>query len=115
MTCSKPGSGTETCSCASGGSCPWGTAVKSGAFGNLVTEIDKFLPETQAKNIQVDYIPSGLGYAGDPNGADISPIVTVTIKDLTFTPKILFGLATFNLPDISASLTMEDGVGSQSN
>lgn len=116
MTCSKPGSGTESCACASGGSCPWGTSVTSGAFGRLQSQMEKFLPELKASNIQVDYVPSGLGFAGDPSGPNIYPIVTVRLTGLTFTPLLaqFFG-ASFTIPDVQTSLTMEDGTGQFAN
>ena len=116
MTCSKTDANApETCACVSGGSCPWGTSVQPDAFSHVVNQMAKFLPEMRANNLQVAYVPSGLGYAGDPNGSDISPLVRVTITGLKFRPFFLFGAATLTLPDISASLTMEDGSGSFSN
>ena len=72
-----------------------------------------------AASVQIDYDYSGLGYAGDPNGSDVSPLVRVSIRPntLNFRP-ILFSLfksATIPLPSFSAALTMEDGQGSVSN
>jgi hypothetical protein len=70
---------------------------------------------TQA-NVRIDYDNAGLGYAGDPNGADVAPLVTVSLRDLQFKPMTLF-LFNTNLPVPSASysLTLEDGQGSDSN
>ena len=74
------------------------------------------LPDVEAANVQVDYGYSGLGYAGDPNGPDVAPLVTVRLVNLPFRPitLILFG-GTISLPDFRAALTLEDGVGAISN
>jgi len=86
------------------------------AFGNLVTRVRAFLPDVQATNITVTYDNVGLGYAGDPNGPDVQPLITVTVNGIPFAPLVfqMFG-ATFTLPPVSASLTMEDGAGTYSN
>ena len=67
-------------------------------------------PDINAPNVRVDYADSGLGYAGDPNGSDVAPLVTVTAVNTTFTPLLFqfFGTS-FTLPNISATLTLEDG------
>ena len=74
------------------------------------------MPELNSANIQVLYKPSGLGFAGDPNGSDIAPLVTVQLTGVTFQPFLLqlFG-GTINLPDFGASLTLEDAAGTVSN
>ena len=68
-----------------------------------------------AANVELHYTGSGLGYAGDPNGMQIAPIVTVQVTGLTFTPITTFLFATMTLPKISTSLTAEDASGTQSN
>lgn len=68
-----------------------------------------------AANVELHYTGSGLGYAGDPNGMQIAPIVTVQVTGLTFTPITTFLFATMTLPNISTSLTAEDASGTQSN
>ena len=75
-----------------------------------------FFPRITANNVQIEYVPSGLGYAGDPNGPDIAPLITVKLKGLTFTPITtqIFN-ASIPMPDFSYSLTMEDGAGTVSN
>ncbi|MEO7815118.1 MAG: hypothetical protein ABIR87_06705 [Sphingomicrobium sp.] len=64
----------------------------------------------------IDYENSGLGYAGDPNGPDVAPIVTVRLTGVTFTPLVfaMFG-GDITLPAFRSSLTLEDGAGSVSN
>lgn len=123
MTCTNPTgttaapTGSVTCTCA--GTCPWGATAASGAtapFTRIYDHMHKFLAPMDPKNVSVSYKPSGLGFAGDPNGADISPIVTVELTGLTFQPTLMqiFG-ASISLPSFSAALTMEDGQGSVSN
>jgi len=105
ITCNEP-SGTPTCSS--------GTADED-AFNRIVQRIQFFMPEIQPGNVQIIYSPSGLGYAGDPNGADLAPLVTIRLSGLAFRPIALFALANFGLPEVRSSLTFEDGTGAQSN
>lgn len=100
--------------CQSGGCSAYG--YNGTAFTNIVTRMQMMMPEIAAANVRVDYQHVGLGFAGDPNGPDISPLVRVRLANLDFTPLsfALFG-ASVTLPDFSAALTMEDGVGTVSN
>ena len=110
------------CSCNTGATCPSPLVSNSAnaltAFNRVVGRMDDFMPEITADKVRIDYDYSGLGYAGDPNGSEVSPLVRVSIRPntLTFTP-LLFTLfnGTISLPSFSAALTMEDGQGSQSN
>jgi TadE-like protein len=106
--------GAVTCTCV--GSCPWGTAVDVGtpSFTAIYNRAKAFLPEVKRQNVKVDYSPSGLGYAGDPTGPDIAPVITVRLTGLSFNPLVLFG-GSFTAPASQASLTMEDAVGLASN
>jgi Flp pilus assembly pilin Flp len=117
IVCSAP-SGTPACSCVAGGSCDnayLGT-VDASAFNNIVNRINDFKPDVAADNVVVEYGYSGLGFAGDPNGADVAPLVTVRLQNLDFQPLLtqIFGTA-ITLPDFSATLTLEDGDGNFSN
>ncbi|MGE0775447.1 MAG: TadE/TadG family type IV pilus assembly protein [Sphingomonadaceae bacterium] len=85
------------------------------AFEAIYARMTDFLPELERENVEIDYSAVGLGYAGDPYGADVSPLVTVRVKDLPFTPITTLLFAEFVLPEISAALTMEDGEGTESN
>ncbi|SCW85050.1 TadE-like protein [Sphingobium faniae] len=89
-------------------------ANANAAFGLIVKCMHRILGELPGSAVQVDYINSGLGFSGDPNGPDISPLVRVSIvKDgIPFTPIALFNQLTFPMPQVSAELTMEDGQGS---
>jgi len=111
--CQKPGS-TVTCTCVS--NCPTLTPIKSAAFDAIVTRMNKISPMILASNVTITYTNSGLGYAGDPNGADVSPLISVAIDGLSFKPLItqFFGIS-FALPVIDSTLTTEDGEGNVSN
>ena len=50
------------------------------AFGSMVTRMAQIAPELKDTEVQITYTNSGLGYAGDPNGPDVSPIVTVSTR-----------------------------------
>jgi len=112
--------GAVSCSCKSGGTCPSPLVSNSAnaltAFNNIVNRMRLFMPEIASSNVTVDYDYSGLGYAGDPNGSDVSPLVRVSLKQLTFRPLLFrFFAGTITLPSFSAALTMEDGQGTTSN
>jgi Flp pilus assembly protein TadG len=87
----------------------------TGPFTNILDRVQDFAPDAAATNLVVEYRGSGLGYAGDPNGMDIAPLTTVRLSEVPFTPFILFGSTTFDLPETSHTLTMEDGQGTGSN
>jgi len=102
-------------------------------FKAIVDEMARFLPilkngsgQTDYSKVQIDYDSAdvsgsgsgsgyNLGYVSDPNGLNVAPLVTVKLKNLTFSPFLfkLFGTS-ITLPDFKTTLTMEDGVGSQS-
>ena len=112
--------GALSCSCKSGATCPSPLVSNSAnaltAFNNIVNRMRLFMPEIASSNVTVDYDYSGLGYAGDPNGSDVSPLVRVSLKQLTFRPLLFrFFAGTITLPSFSAALTMEDGQGTTSN
>ncbi|WP_338502755.1 TadE/TadG family type IV pilus assembly protein [Sphingomonas kaistensis] len=80
----------------------------STAFGNIVSWMQRFDGRVQPANVTVTYTNVGLGYSGNPTGPDVSPLTTVEVSGLSFSPIILFG-GTLPLPSVRASLTMEDG------
>lgn len=108
--CTKP-SGTVSCTCLTS-PCPTLTPTDTTTFNAIVTRMRGVAPAILDRDVRITYTNSGLGYAGDPNGADVAPVVTVEAVGIDFTPLLFqfFG-ANFNLPTISASLTMEDGDG----
>jgi Flp pilus assembly protein TadG len=108
--CSETSGGTVSCTCVPA-TCPGGNAYSKPAFDNIVTQMKRFYPELTANHVQINYNYAGLGYAGDPNGIQISPLVTVKLTGMTFTPMLFrfFGNSSITLPAYSASLTLEDG------
>jgi hypothetical protein len=105
VTCSYSG-GSATCSS--------GTA-DGAAFDVIVNRMRAFMPEIQRANVQITYSPSGLGYAGDPNGADLAPLVTVQLSNIPFEPMMFLRFASLDIPEVRSSLTFEDGIGAESN
>ncbi len=104
-----------TCAASGGGFCS-AAGHNPTAFANLVTRMKNMYPQIAAANVEVQYRNVGLGYAGDPNGPDVAPLVTVRLKDLEFQPitTLIFG-ADINMPHFRAALTLEDGAGTGSN
>lgn len=106
---------TDCDPCVGGDICS-GIGHDPAAFANLVARMNAMYPLIESDNVLVEYRNVGLGYAGDPNGPDVAPMVTVELTDLTFQPitTLLFGL-TMPMPDFRASLTLEDGAGDVAN
>src|SRR3546814_9744187 len=103
----------SACSCAGADCGTLGTLTyNTGAFDKLRDTMRRVFPAIQDSNVLVEYRGSGLGFAGDPNGPDVAPIITVRLVNMTFTPVtlVLFG-ASVNLPDFAYSLTAEDAAG----
>ena len=105
--------------CTSTGCSPGTTVANYNAkFNAIVSKMQAFMRPTsqiQPSNVTIEYTQSGLGYAGDPWGADVSPIVTVQLSGLQFRPLMTLAMVTMNMPDFHTSLTNEDGTGGQSN
>ncbi len=113
LSCSSNGT-TTSCTCSA--SCSFPTTANNTAFTAIVNRMNDIQPQIRAANVVVDYKWSGLGFAGDPNGPDVAPVISVRLRNMSFTPLIgiLFNAA-IALPDASYSLTMEDGSGNRSN
>lgn len=110
VTCSAPG-GSLGCTATSA---PFSTAIDASAqaaFDNVVARVNDLQPRADADNVIISYAWSGLGFAGDPNGPDVAPTITVSLTGLQFRPIFLAGIFDFGLPAQSYSLTMEDGQG----
>lgn len=102
------------CTCT--GSCPTGYATaNSTSFDRIVTRMSYMEPDITASNVAITYRGSGLGFAGDPNGMEIAPLVTVELNGLQFRPLVLFNSVAFTLPPFRTTLTAEDSTGSVSN
>ena len=105
ITCNKSGTAAA---------CTAGTP-NTLAFDRVANHMRNFMPELQDSNVQIIYSPSGLGYAGNPDGPDVAPLVTVRLSGVTFNPIVTLALASVALPEARSTLTFEDGVGFQSN
>ena len=106
---------TDCSPCVGGGVCST-IGYDSAAFANLVTRMDAMYPPIGPGNVEVEYRNVGLGYAGDPNGPDVAPLVTVRLTGLTFKPitTLIFDV-NLPMPDFRAALTLEDGAGTEAN
>jgi len=109
LTCTN-----TSCTCTTA-PCP-GTTFNSDAFDLLSARMKRILPAIKDENIVVEYRGSGLGFAGNPNGADISPLITVRLVNMVHQSVVLspLGVST-SLPDFSYTITAEDTSGSISN
>jgi hypothetical protein len=85
------------------------------AFADIQGRVQALFPEATGAGTTLTYTNVGLGYAGDPYGTDVAPQVELSVSGLQFTPITLLTFATFNLPTFRATMTMEDGRGTQSN
>lgn len=105
-----------TCSCVTT-PCPTtlGTIDLTNFDTVLLPRMQYMKPGIAAANVELHYSGSGLGFAGDPNGMEIAPIVTVKLTGLQFRPITTLLFLTFTMPDFRTSLTAEDSSGSQSN
>lgn len=107
--------GTVGCSCVTS-PCPGTlTPIDTTGWDMMMTRMRGVKRDITPSNVAVSYRGSGLGYAGDPNGMDIAPLVTVELRNLQFRPVTGLMLATITLPTFRTTLTAEDNEGSQSN
>ena len=102
-------------SCSSTGCTPSSTTMNTGAFTRLVARMQAFDPSIAATNVTVSFRGSGLGYAGDPTGMDVIPLVTVEVANIQFRPIMTLSLAKFTLPASRTTLSAESSAGTQSN
>ena len=86
------------------------------SFASITQRMQQYKDDIEAGDITIDYDWSGLGYAGDPNGPDVAPFVTIQVTGLEFQPvsTLLFGLQ-WGLPDTRYTLTAEDSEGAIAN
>ncbi|RST29695.1 pilus assembly protein [Sphingomonas ginkgonis] len=115
ITCAQPAA-TLSCSCTPTAACPVSMSTVSAAgFNAVVSRVTAMLPQAGAANVTVQYEGSGLGYAGDPSGMDISPLVTVRVSGLQFQPLSGYMLLSVTVPALSSTLSAEDSLGAYSN
>ena len=104
-----------TCSCTGGGVCDE-VAYDPTAFQNIVDRMNAIYPQIQAADVEIEYKNVGLGFAGDPNGPDVAPLITIRLTPLNFHPiTCLVFACSVRMPDFRASLTGEDLTGAISN
>jgi hypothetical protein len=104
-----------SCTCVGGTVCG-SVAYDSTAFQDIVDRMSAMYPQIAAGNVSVEYKNIGLGFAGDPNGPDVAPLITVRLTGLVFHPiTCLMFACTISMPDFRAALTAEDLSGTVSN
>lgn len=104
--CSRAGCGPDADS-------PNASLLDAGAFARIVAKMRTYHRGLRAENVVVEYRHVGLGLAGNPDGPDIDPLVTVRLRDMRFD---FLGLSFLRLPpiampDFRATLSGEDGRG----
>lgn len=108
------GATAATCACSTT-PCPTVGTANVTAFDQVVTRMRLFMPQITAANVKIEYSSSGLGYAGNPVGPDLSPLVTVSLTGIQYAPLTGFLIARLPLPPFTATLTSEDLSGAVSN
>jgi len=104
-----------SCDCVGGNVCD-DVAYDNTAFQDIVDRMSVMYPPIGPGNVTVDYKNIGLGYAGDPNGPDVAPLVTVKLQNLVFQPiTCLVFACSISMPSFAASVTSEDLSGTISN
>lgn len=105
----------NSCTCVGGSVC--GSVAYDGtAFGNIVQRMAAMYPPISGENVVVEYRNVGLGYAGDPHGPDVAPLITIRLQNLTFRPiTCLVFACSIAMPSFRASLTGEDLSGTESH
>lgn len=110
-----PGVTCTSTACTCKGTCSFTPGHDPAAFAAITNRMRQFMNGIQDSNVRIDYDWSGLGYAGDPNGPEVAPIVTVRLVSLQHRPLTSFLLGTVGLPEFAYSLTAEDSSGTVSN
>lgn len=107
---------TTTSACTCKGTCVFPLTANATAFNNIVTRMRRMEGQITPANVVIDYDYSGLGFAGNPYGPDVAPIVTVRLRDMEFESIVaqFFG-GVIDKEGFASSLTLEDGTGSVSN
>ena len=112
--------GSITCTSAACGSCSGSVCgsltFNSTNFNRVADRMIQIYPAITRSNVQITYRNVGLGFAGDPDNSDVSPLITVTLNNMQFRPITtrIFNAA-FSMPTFSASVTGEDLSGTVSN
>lgn len=83
------------------------------AFEDLLATVRAYNPRIAAANLVIEYRHVGIGLAGNTEGPDINPIVTVSLRNLELQLHALrfLQIPPIHLPDFRASLSAEDARG----
>ncbi len=106
--------GTATVTCDDGGCAGDPTRMDAAAFATLVARMRRVNDRIAAGNVVVEYRHVGHGFVGNSLGPDLTPAITVRVRDLSFqfvTPG-LAGIVSIAMPDFAATLVGEDGTAS---
>lgn len=81
------------------------------AFARIVAPMRAVNRRIDAGKVILEYRHVGLGLAGNPEGPDIDPLITVRLRELRFEFLGIgfLGLPAIELPDFRATLSAEDG------
>lgn len=103
-TCTADG-----CTCTGAGECG-STALNDDAFAEIVAAMQGYYSRIEPENVVIEYRPVGIGFAGNPYGPDVEPLITVSVTDIELSPGVLqaFGLDPFDLPRVASSISSED-------
>ena len=124
VTCAVPDNsinGNAVCTCkTSFGSCAFDVTADQTAFTALHNRMAQIYPGIAKNQFRIDYDWSGLGYSGDPNGADVQPLITVSMKGSESTNRKRFPLwfmlgRTVPMPSAYYTITAEDLRGNYSH
>ena len=107
--------GTETVICNSegcNGSTDATTSFDAAAFAAIVAWMQTRYSSIGPQNVEIVYEHIGIGFSGNPIGPDVDPVVTVRLRDMTFTfiTPGLAGIFNITMPSFAAALTGEDHV-----
>ena len=91
------------------------TQPNTAAFQALVGRMNEIHGRIGLNDVRIDYDWSGLGYSGDPNGSDVAPIITVSLKQPQRFPMWFLLGRTVPFPDAHYTITGEDGQGTCAN
>jgi Flp pilus assembly protein TadG len=104
-----------SCTCVGGTVCG-SVSYSDASFQAIANRMAAMYPPIGPGNVSVEYKNVGLGFAGDPNGPDVAPLITIKLTGLVFHPiTCLMFACSINMPDFRAALTAEDLSGTQSN
>ena len=78
-------------------------------FTAVLNKMQAYQPDITAADVTITYRHVGIGKVGNPYAPDMEPLVSVSVANLTFQSVALqiFGVAPFNLPTMTSTLSGE--------